>query len=163
MGEWQNIKTEIKDKVAVLTVDHPPVNSFNAQVVTELGQAMDELLADDKVKVIVITGAGSKAFIAGADIPEIQAALEKPDGLKKTAVRGQALFLKIEKATKPIIAAINGFCLGGGMERAMSCTSLGAMPNEGSSSSSSRGLAISALPITIICCSPPLNVPAACE
>ncbi|MCP4543426.1 MAG: hypothetical protein GY832_40455 [Chloroflexi bacterium] len=121
MGEWQNIKTEIKDRVAVLKVDHPPVNSFNTQVVAELGQAVDELLADDEVKVIVITGAGSKAFIAGADIPEIQAALEQPDGLKKTAARGQALFLKIERATKPVIAAINGFCLGGGMELAMSC------------------------------------------
>jgi enoyl-CoA hydratase/carnithine racemase len=121
MGEWENIKTEIKDKIAVLTVDHPPVNSFNAQVVTELGQAVDELLADDEVKVIIITGGGTRAFIAGADIPEIQAALEQPDGLRGTAVQGQALSLKIEKATKPVIAAINGFCLGGGMELAMSC------------------------------------------
>ena len=99
MGEWQNIKTEIKNKVAVLTVDHPPVNSFNTQVVTELGQAMDELLADDEVKVIIITGGGTRAFIAGADIPEIQAALEQPDGLRGTAVQGQALSFKIEKAT----------------------------------------------------------------
>ncbi len=121
MGEWQTIKTEIKDRVAVLTVDHPPVNSFNTQVVTELGQAMDTLLADDEVKVIIITGGGSKAFIAGADIPEMQAALEQSGGLKKTAVRGQMLFLKIEQATKPVIAAINGFCLGGGMELAMAC------------------------------------------
>ena len=121
MGEWENIKTEISDRVAVLTVDHPPVNSFNTQVVTELEQAMDELLADDEVKVVIITGGGTRAFIAGADIPEIKAALEQSDGLKETTGQGQALFLKIEKATKPIIAAINGFCLGGGMELAMSC------------------------------------------
>ncbi len=120
MGEWRNIQIE-KDKVTVLKVHHPPVNSFNAQVVDELGQAVDELLMDDEVKVIIITGGGSRAFIAGADIPEIKAALEQPGGLKETAVRGQALFLKIEKAAKPVIAAINGFCLGGGMELAMSC------------------------------------------
>ncbi|HEY74381.1 MAG TPA: hypothetical protein G4N99_14060 [Thermoflexia bacterium] len=121
VGDWQNIQVEIKDRVAVLRVDHPPVNSFNAQVVAELEQAVDALLADDGVKVIIITGGGSRAFIAGADIPEIKAALEQPDGLKETATRGQALFLKIERAAKPIIAAINGFCLGGGMELAMSC------------------------------------------
>ena len=121
MGEWQNIQVEVKDKIAVLTIDHPPVNSFNVQVVTELEQAMDELLVDDEVKVIIITGGGTRAFIAGADIPEIKAALEQSDGLKETTGQGQALFLKIEKATKPIIAAINGFCLGGGMELAMSC------------------------------------------
>jgi enoyl-CoA hydratase/carnithine racemase len=121
MGEWQNIQVEVEDKIAVLTVDHPPVNSFNAQVVTELEQAIDKLVADDEVKVIIITGGGTRAFIAGADIPEIKAALEQPDGLKETTGQGQALFLKIEKATKPIIAAINGFCLGGGMELAMSC------------------------------------------
>jgi enoyl-CoA hydratase/carnithine racemase len=121
MGEWQNIQVEVEDKIAVLTIDHPPVNSFNVQVVTELEQAMDELLVDDEVKVIIITGGGTRAFIAGADIPEIKAALEQPDGLKETTGQGHALFLKIEKATKPIIAAINGFCLGGGMELAMSC------------------------------------------
>jgi enoyl-CoA hydratase len=121
MGEWQNIQVEIEDKVAVLQVDHPPVNSFNTQVVTELEQAIDKLLADDEVKVIVITGGGARAFIAGADIPELKAALEQPDGLKGTTSHGQALFLKIEKAAKPVIAAINGFCLGGGMELAMSC------------------------------------------
>ena len=95
MGEWQNIQVEVKDKIAVLTIDHPPVNSFNVQVVTELEQAMDELLVDDEVKVIIITGGGTRAFIAGADIPEIKAALEQPDGLKETTGQGQALFLQI--------------------------------------------------------------------
>ena len=78
MGEWQNIRTEVADKIAVLTVDHPPVNSLNSQVVAELHEAMDELLADDEVKAIVITGGGTNAFIAGADIPEIMSNLTTP-------------------------------------------------------------------------------------
>jgi enoyl-CoA hydratase len=125
MGEWQYIRTEVADKIAVLTIDHPPVNSFNEQVVTELDQAIDELLADDEVKAIIITGGGTNAFIAGADIPEIKALLDQPeDGYaasREFIERGQATNLKIEKASKPVIAAINGFCLGGGLELAMAC------------------------------------------
>jgi len=121
MGEWQYIRTEVEDKIVVLTIDHPPVNSFNTQVTTELDQAIDELLADDGVKAIVITGGGTNAFVAGADIPEIKALLDQPGGLKVASEQGQALFLKIGKATKPVIAAINGFCLGGGLELAMAC------------------------------------------
>ena len=125
MGAWQYIRTEVEDKIAVLTIDHPPVNSFNRQVVTELDQAIDELLANDEVKAIVITGGGTNAFVAGADIPEIKGLLDQPqDGYvaaREFIERGQGINLKIEKATKPVIAAINGFCLGGGLELAMSC------------------------------------------
>jgi len=123
MGEWQYIRTEVEDRIAVLTVDHPPVNSFNAQVVTELEQAIDELLADDEVKAVVITGGGTNAFVAGADIPEIKEQFESTDdaGAGEFIERGHRTFLKIERATKPIIAAINGFCLGGGLELAMAC------------------------------------------
>jgi len=123
MGEWQNIRTEVADKIAVLTIDHPPVNSFNMQVLTELDQAIDELLADDEVKAIVITGGGTNAFVAGADIPEIKELFENPDEAASSAFigRGQGVNLKIEKATKPVIAAINGYCLGGGLELAMAC------------------------------------------
>ncbi len=121
MAEWQNIRTEVADKIVVLTIDHPPVNSFNTQVVTELDQAIDELLADDEVKAIVITGGGTNAFVAGADIPEILKLLDQPGGLKMASKQGQGLLLKIEKATKPVIAAIHGFCLGGGLELAMAC------------------------------------------
>jgi len=123
MGEWQHIRAEVADKIAVLTIDHPPVNSFNTQVVTELEQAVDELLIDDEVKAIVITGGGTNAFIAGADIPEIKEQFENPDEASASEFieRGHRTFLKIERATKPIIAAINGFCLGGGLELAMSC------------------------------------------
>jgi enoyl-CoA hydratase/carnithine racemase len=121
MGEWENIRTEVEDKIAVLTIDHPPVNSFNTGVVMELSQALDELLADDEVKAIVITGGGTNAFVAGADIPEIQSLLDQAGGLRMASEQGQALFSKVEGANKPIIAAINGFCLGGGLELAMSC------------------------------------------
>ena len=123
MGEWQNIRTEVADKIAVLTIDHPPVNSFNTQVLTELDQAVDGLLADDEVKAIVITGGGTNAFVAGADIPEIKELFENPDEAASSAFigRGQGINLKIEKATKPVIAAINGYCLGGGLELAMAC------------------------------------------
>jgi enoyl-CoA hydratase/carnithine racemase len=125
MAEWQYIRTEVEEQVAVLTIDHPPVNSFNKQVVTELDAAIDALLADDAVKAIVITGGGTNAFVAGADIPEIKELLSHPEGGYAEAAafikRGQELFLKIERSPKPIIAAINGFCLGGGLELAMSC------------------------------------------
>ncbi len=125
MGEWQNIRTEIEDRIALLTIDHPPVNSFNKQVVTELGEAMDELLADDEVKAIVITGAGTNAFVAGADIPEIKELLQNAGDeyaeAREFIERGQGVNLKIDTADKPVIAAINGFCLGGGLELAMAC------------------------------------------
>jgi enoyl-CoA hydratase/carnithine racemase len=121
MGEWQYIRTEVADRIALLTIDHPPVNSFNTQVVMELDEAIDELLANDEVKAIVITGGGTNAFVAGADIPEILKLLDHPGGLRMACEQGQGLFLKIEKATKPVIAAINGFCLGGGLELAMAC------------------------------------------
>ncbi len=125
MGNWQYIRTEIEDRIATLTIDHPPVNSFNRQVVTELEEAIDELLANDEVKAIVITGGGTNAFVAGADIPEIKASLEQPGEdfsvAREFLEKGQQLFLKIERATKPIIAAINGFALGGGLELAMAC------------------------------------------
>ena len=125
MAEWQYVRTEITDRIAVLTIDHPPVNSFNRQVVTELDEATDQPLADDEVKAIVITGGGTNAFVAGADISEIKALLEEPGDTyaapREFIERGQALFLKIEMATKPVIAAINGYCLGGGLELAMAC------------------------------------------
>lgn len=125
MAEWQYVRTEVEDRIALLTIDHPPVNSFNKQVVTELDEAIDELLADDEVKAIVITGGGTNAFVAGADIPEIQALLERPEDdygeSREFIERGQGAHRKIEMAGKPVIAAINGFCLGGGLELAMAC------------------------------------------
>jgi enoyl-CoA hydratase/carnithine racemase len=123
MGDWQNIRAEVTDKIAVLTIDHPPVNSFNSQVVTELEEAIDGLLANDEVKAIIITGGGTNAFVAGADIPEIKDLFESADeaAAAEFGEQGHRTFFKIERSPKPVIAAINGFCLGGGLELAMAC------------------------------------------
>jgi enoyl-CoA hydratase/carnithine racemase len=125
MAEWQNIRVEVEDQIALLTIDHPPVNSFNKQVITELDEAVDQVMADDEIKAVVITGGGTNAFVAGADIPEIKELVENPvEGYGEAhefIERGQRVHLKIETATKPVIAAINGFCLGGGLELAMAC------------------------------------------
>ena len=120
MTEFKNVEVKIDDRVGVLTIDHPPANAFNRETVLDLGVALDELLANDQVKVIVITGAGQFAFVAGADINEI-AALETPDQVRDFLLRGQSVCNRIESAAKPVIAAVNALALGGGLELAMSC------------------------------------------
>jgi len=125
MAERQYVKVGIEDRVAVLTIDHPPANAFNARVVEELESAFDEVYNNDEVKAIIITGAGQFAFVAGADINEIKAEIEKARAGKEVTGelirKGQALFNRIERSKKPVIAAINGYCLGGGNELAMAC------------------------------------------
>ena len=125
MGDWQYIRTEVADRIALLTIEHPPVNSFSSQVLVELDEAVDQLLANDAVKAIIITGGGTNVFVAGADIPELKTLLDKPENgyaaVGEFTERAQALFLKLGEAPKPIIAAINGYCLGGGLELAMAC------------------------------------------
>jgi enoyl-CoA hydratase/carnithine racemase len=120
MGEYQYVKVSIEERVAILTVDHPPANTFNTQTVMDLNAAFDEVSANPEVKAIIITGAGQNFFVAGADINEINA-LKGHDDAKEVVVKGQQLFSKIEASPKPVIAAINGICLGGGNEMAMSC------------------------------------------
>jgi enoyl-CoA hydratase len=120
MGTYQYAKVSVEERVAILTVDHPPVNAFNTQTIQDLSDAFDELIANPEVKAIVITGGGQMAFVAGADINEINAIRSPEDALEKTT-KGQAVFSRIEAARKPVIAAINGVCLGGGNELAMAC------------------------------------------
>ena len=121
MGDYQYVKVSVENRVATLTIDHPPANAFNSQVLDELGGAFDELTADDEVKVIIVTGAG-QFFIAGADINEIFAVRDKPEEAMAFMNKGKNLFLKIERSDKPVIAAMNGrFALGGGLELAMAC------------------------------------------
>lgn len=121
MGDYQYIHVTIEDRIATLTIDHPPANAFNKQVVEELDSAFDEVTANDEVKAIIITGAG-QFFIAGADINEIYHVKDKPEEAKAFIQKGQRLFLKIENSEKPVIAAMNGrFALGGGNELAMAC------------------------------------------
>ncbi len=120
MSEYTNVRIAIEDRVAVLTIDHPPANAFNHATVTELGAAMDELIANDQVKVIIITGAGEFAFVAGADINEIAQVKDSAEALAFIRL-GQGVFNKIENCPKPVIAAINAVALGGGLELAAAC------------------------------------------
>ena len=119
--EAQYIHYRLEDRTAIITIDHPPANAFNSQVLRELGAVFDQAAGDPRVKVVIITGAG-QFFVAGADINEIKAVKDDRAGATAMIKRGQELFLKIEQSTKPVIAAINGrFALGGGNELAMAC------------------------------------------
>ncbi|GAB4531080.1 MAG: enoyl-CoA hydratase-related protein [Anaerolineae bacterium] len=120
MSDLQNARYTVEDRVAIITLDHPPVNAFDSQTMKDLDAALDEALGDENVKVIIITGAGQMAFVAGADINEINQI--KDAGHAEELLRaGHNVFKKIETSRKPVIAAINGICLGGGLEMAMAC------------------------------------------
>lgn len=111
----------ISDAVAVVTLNRPTVlNALNAALLAELDAALDALRANDSIHVVVLTGAGEKAFAAGADIQEL-AGLSGVEG-QALALRGQRIFNKVENLGKPVIAAINGFALGGGCELALSAS-----------------------------------------
>jgi enoyl-CoA hydratase/carnithine racemase len=120
MADLQNAKYTVEDRVAIITLDHPPVNAFNSQTVKDLDAALDMALGDEDVKVIIITGAGRMAFVAGADINEINQ-IKNADHAEQLLRAGHSVFNKIETSRKPVIAAINGICLGGGLEMAMAC------------------------------------------
>jgi enoyl-CoA hydratase len=109
------------EAVATITVNRPDrLNALNAATVDELRSALLELRHDEGVRAVIVTGAGEKAFVAGADIAELSQ--QSPLGAKMTAQRGQHVFDLVETLGKPVIAAINGFALGGGCELAMACT-----------------------------------------
>ena len=117
--EYRNILVEIEDRVAVAKVNRPKaLNALNIEVLQELIAVFQQLDADDEVRVIILTGEG-KAFVAGADIKQI-ASYTAPEARKFSKI-GQQLMSIMEAVEKPIIAAINGFALGGGMELAMAC------------------------------------------
>jgi enoyl-CoA hydratase len=117
---YTTILTTLQQGILTITINRPDkLNALNKQVFAELDDAITRLQTDDAVQSAIITGAGTKAFVAGADITEfagldITAAME-------LAKNGQDVFLKIEQSNKPIVAAVNGFALGGGCELAMAC------------------------------------------
>lgn len=118
---FDNLLLERDDRVALLTINRPKVhNALNRQTLDELRRAILDLQQDDGVRVIVLTGAGDKAFVAGADINEL--AVQTPVSGREHALTGQHVFDLVENLGKPIIAAINGYALGGGCELAMACT-----------------------------------------
>lgn len=118
---YQTLLCDVHDAIAQLTINRPDVlNALNTEVFDELESAFHTLSADPSVRVILITGAGQKAFVAGADIKEL-AETGAGSGEKKS-LRGQGVFRLVETCGKPVIALINGFALGGGCELAMACT-----------------------------------------
>ena len=119
MTSYETITVEKRGRVAVLTINRPDkLNALNSKVHSEGIAALDELKRDDEVRVVVITGAGEKSFIAGADISEFQ---DKTPVTQRNTFTERSLFNSIDSFPKPVIAMVNGFCLGGGNELAMAC------------------------------------------
>jgi len=118
---FDNLLLERDGAVAIVTINRPNVlNALNTVTVDELRRVMLDFRQDESVRAIVVTGAGEKSFVAGADINEL--AVQTPTGGREHALTGQHVFDVIENLGKPVIAAINGFALGGGCELAMACT-----------------------------------------
>ncbi len=118
---YENILLEVRESIATITLNRPKVlNALNRQLFTELNDALDAIAADAAVRVVILTGAGEKAFAAGADIQEL-AQVSALEG-QQLALRGQQVFAKLEKFGLPVIAAINGFALGGGCELALAAS-----------------------------------------
>jgi enoyl-CoA hydratase/carnithine racemase len=118
---FDNLLIDRDAAVAIVTINRPRVlNALNAPTLDDLRRAMLDLKQDESVRVIIITGAGDKSFVAGADINEL--AVQTPASARNHALTGQHVFDLVENLGKPVIAAINGFALGGGCELAMACS-----------------------------------------
>ena len=120
MAEFMNLKKELTESILTITINRPEsMNALNIQTINELKEAIQNAMNNDEVKGIIITGAGEKAFVAGADIKEIADLTEV--NARKFAENGQEVFSLIDGSSKPVIAAVNGYALGGGCELAMAC------------------------------------------
>ncbi|KUJ57342.1 enoyl-CoA hydratase/isomerase family protein [Chryseobacterium aquaticum] len=121
INSYENIILDKEDKIALITINRPQsLNALNGKTINEISSALDELASDREVRVIILTGSGEKSFVAGADIKEFSDFnQEKAEELARNG--HNSLFNKIENLSKPVIAAVNGFALGGGLELAMAC------------------------------------------
>ena len=117
---YQTLLTSLNNGILTITINRPDkLNALNSQVMQELDQVLTELLNQSEVRSAIITGSGSKSFVAGADIAEF-VGLDTAQGMQ-LAQKGQAIFARIEQSPNPLVACVNGFALGGGCELAMSC------------------------------------------
>jgi len=117
---YQTLLTSLEEGICIITVNRPDkLNALNRNVLDELNAALDEVYNGPEIRSAIITGAGPKSFVAGADIAEFVGL--NVEQAKQLAKKGQALFDKIENCSKPVVAAVNGFALGGGCELALSC------------------------------------------
>ncbi len=119
MASYETLLLERRGRVALLTINRPAkLNALNIQTRAEGAAALDELREDESVRVVVITGAGEKAFVAGADISEFEG---RTAVSQRDVMTARSLFTAVDTFPKPVIAMVNGFCLGGGCELALSC------------------------------------------
>ncbi|MEO8823478.1 MAG: enoyl-CoA hydratase-related protein [Ginsengibacter sp.] len=117
---YNSLLTALENGILTITINRPDkLNALNKNVLAELDEAMDSVYNDGKIKAVIITGSGEKAFVAGADIAEFVSVKDEEGEL--LSKKGQDIFFKIENCPKPVIAAVNGFALGGGCELAMAC------------------------------------------
>lgn len=117
---YQTLLTSLDSGIFTITINRPDkLNALNKDVMNDLNNVMDEVEGNAEIKAVIITGSGQKGFVAGADISEF-VGLSNEEG-KALAKKGQDIFFKIENSSKPVVAAVNGFALGGGCELAMAC------------------------------------------
>ncbi|WP_338452715.1 enoyl-CoA hydratase-related protein [Niallia oryzisoli] len=113
------VKVEMVDQICMLTINHPPVNALNAEVIEELDQAIQRIRGEKGCRALIITGSGDKAFVAGADIKEFTS-LDKEKAIQLSK-KGQRIFANLAELEIPVLSAIQGYVLGGGLELALSC------------------------------------------
>ena len=120
MSQYSTLLTELSNGVFIITINREDkLNALNKAVISDLAAAIDEVYNNAEIRGVIITGKGAKSFVAGADISEFKG-MDEAGGVA-LAKRGHEVFNKIEQCPKPIIAAVNGFALGGGCELAMAC------------------------------------------